>query len=621
MLPRLAILLAALFAQQITGQDIDKILEKADLLLEEAKAGYEDARTNSSVPRFLEAGFKLEEARIKYIVLQEIGSPEKQKTAADRLRAVNQLGKLIHDGKVAISGTPADSPAPAPAPAPTPDAPDKPALPAPAAKVAIDVMARIAVPDAAKQKEAGTLIKDLFKDLYSKKAPADRKALARALLDQAAKTPDDRAAQWVLYAEAVDSAVLGGDIKTAFEAIEGAARVFDVDTAPMKQAALTTAGKTAGAPEEFAALAAALDKMVDEWIAADQYDPADKAANLAVQYARKSKDIALALRVQARVKEIADAKLKFKSMKHALETLAKTPDDPAANAEMGQFLCFVKGSWDLGLRFLAKGNDAALRALAEKELAYPAKADELVALADGWWDLAVKEKSPVRKSQLQAHLKGFYELASAEATGLVKTKIDKRLTDLEDAQISGINLLRAIDPKVDGVKGTWTLEGRFLTGREEGAMTLMVPYVPPDEYDLTAVLTRRGGGDAITIGLVGGGSQFNLILDGHAGVGGLSGLELIDGKYVNQHTESVKGRLVNMDQTVTVLCSVRKTGVTVMLDGKKLVEFLGNYNRLGLSTFYHVPNPKALILGGWGGKIEINKLYLNPVSGQGKRLR
>src|SRR6266849_272758 len=98
--------------QQVTGQDIDKILERADKLLEEAKAAYEDASSKSSVQTFIDAGFKLEEARIKYLVLQEIGSADKQKLAADRLRAVNQLSKLIHDGTVAVGGTPAE-PAPA----------------------------------------------------------------------------------------------------------------------------------------------------------------------------------------------------------------------------------------------------------------------------------------------------------------------------------------------------------------------------------------------------------------------------------------------------------------------------------------------------------------------------
>src|SRR5579864_9539555 len=133
---RLLFLGILLFAQQGGGLDLDKLLEKADKLLEEAKTAYQDARDRSSAPGFVEAGFKLEEARIKYLVLQEIGSSEKQKIAVDRLRAVNQLSKLIHDGKVAISGATAATPVPkgpdtAPAPSPKDPAPEAPSVPAP----------------------------------------------------------------------------------------------------------------------------------------------------------------------------------------------------------------------------------------------------------------------------------------------------------------------------------------------------------------------------------------------------------------------------------------------------------------------------------------------------------
>src|SRR5436190_10081244 len=109
-----------LLAVQEPGLD-EKILGRADKLLEEAKVAYESGRDKRSVVDFVEAGFKLEEARIKYQVVQEIGSPEKQKTAAERLRAVNQLTKLLHDGKTAISGAAAE-----PAP-PPPAEPGKPA--------------------------------------------------------------------------------------------------------------------------------------------------------------------------------------------------------------------------------------------------------------------------------------------------------------------------------------------------------------------------------------------------------------------------------------------------------------------------------------------------------------
>jgi len=184
-------------SQQVTGQDIDKILERADKLLAEAKAAYEDARTKHSVEAFVDAGFKLEEARIKYLVLQEIGSADKQKIAGDQLRAINQLSKLIHDGKVAITGSAAESPS---TKSPDTPAPNEPAAnpEVPSGKPAVDVSKRSQVPDAAKQRETERQIKDLFKEQYAKKSPGDRKVLIRMLLEQAAKSQDDPGALWVL---------------------------------------------------------------------------------------------------------------------------------------------------------------------------------------------------------------------------------------------------------------------------------------------------------------------------------------------------------------------------------------------------------------------------------------
>ena len=363
------------FAQQVTGQDLDAILGRADKLLEEAKAAYEEARSKASVPTFIDAGFKLEEARIKYLVLQEIGSADKQKLAADRLRAINQLSKLIHDGKVAITAGATDSPPAKPSDA-LPAAPSKEAVanPAmPAAGPAVDVSKRAPIPDAGKQREAEKLIKELFREQYSKKTPADRKTLIRLLMEQAAKSQDDPVALWVLCREAQDNAVQICDTPSALESIEVVARIFDVDAMAMKNAALIAAGKAAKAPEELVVLANALSKLIEEFIRADQYESAEKAGSLAVQYARKSND-------------------------PVMQTQAKNPDDPAANLEIGRFLCFVKGSWDLGLRFLVKGSDQPLKALAEKELNFSMQSAERVALADGWYDFAEKERSPFERA-------------------------------------------------------------------------------------------------------------------------------------------------------------------------------------------------------------------------------
>ncbi len=500
--PFIALVLSSLLlaAQQGSGLD-DQILEKGDKLLEEAKAAYEDARTKSSVGAFVDAGFKLEEARIKFIVLQEMGSPEKQKIAGDRLRAINQLSKLIHDGKVAITGASADSTGPRsadPSPATTPKDPAPDAAPAPA-KPAVDVTKRAAIPDAPSQKEAERLLKDLFKEQYAKKTPADRQALARALLDQARRSQGDPVSIWVTCREARDVASQVCDVRTIIAAIEEAARVFDVDPLPMKSADLATAGKAAKTPEDFLSMALALDKLVDDLLAADQYEPAEKAAASALQFSRRGNDARLAARAAARIKDVTEAKTRYQAMKAVLQTIAKTPDDPAANLEMGQFLCFVKGNWDLGLRFMAKSSDAGMKSLAEKDLALPLSPADQAGVADGWYDLAEKEKTPYRKNQLLSHARVLYEGAVGDAVGLGRARIEKRLDQIQvvlgasTGERGAVNLLRLIDPKKDGLGGEWKLEGTAVVSDLSDFTRLKLPYQPPEEYDFRIVITRRAG--------------------------------------------------------------------------------------------------------------------------------
>lgn len=620
-------LVLALVLQQFGTQDIDKVLERADALLEEAKAGYEAARDKSSAPAFIDAGFKLEEARIKYIVVQEIGASDKQKIASDRLRAVNQLGKLIHDGKVAISGTPAESTPEKPA------APDKPGEPAPAAppekalRPAADVSKRAAAPDAAKQKEAEKLIKDLYKEKYAKKAPADRQALAKSLLEEAGRTKDDAAAVWVLYREAHDIAVQVCDVSTVVGAIDGMARYYDIEPMAMKAASLASAGKVAKAPAEFGALAEAQVRLAEEHIANDQYDAADKAATAALQNAKKSGNAALAARCTSRGKLVSEAKSKFQALKGVLETLARTPDDPAANLEMGQFLSFFKGNWDLGLRFLVKGSDATLKALAQKEAEMPTQVADLVAVGDGWWDLAEKEKNGIRKERLQERAAFWYEAASPQASGLVKTKIDKRLQALAPAAPAaspaaaggGVNLLALIDVNRDAIRGTWKKEADGISSPGGGSQAhLQIPYAPPLEYDLKMVLTLKDGA-ALDMGIVGGSKWFTVIVNGWGGT--TSGIWGINNKRADENESTSKGKVFDIGKATTLLFSVRRDGLTLTADGKPVLNWKGNFNSIVPQADYSPRDPKALFLGTYGSVFTFSSIQLTPVSGQGKVLK
>ncbi|HVR86169.1 MAG TPA: hypothetical protein VMU54_17740 [Planctomycetota bacterium] len=627
--------------QQVTGQDLDRILARADALLDETRKLYEEARTRGSGAGFVEAGFKLEEARIKYLVLQEIGDATQQKTVADRIRTVNQLGKLIHDGRVAVTGTPSDAPPKPSLPSPTEavpasPAPNPPATPAPNPEAASP--ARLPVPGADKQRDAERLVRDVFKEQYARKAPADRQALARSLLIQTKEAKDDPATLWVLYRDARELAVQGGDPDLTVEAVEAAARVFDIDPLATKNAALVLVAKNTRTPGDSLSLVNALLVLVDELLAADQYDLADKAVGLALQSARRTGDVPLAFRVSTRSGEVAEAKSLFQSLKAVVQTMAVKPEDPPANAEMGQFLCFVKGSWDLGMRFLAKGSDPTLQSLAAKELAHPLQSAELSAIADGWMELASKEKSSLKKPQMTLHAKSLYEAALPEATGLLKVKVEKRIRELGGSSGIGkgafsggapgggkkeVDLLALVDLKLDTYSGAWQRKGDTLIAPASGGgmNTIRIPFTPPDEYELRCVVSSPGGAGSIDVGLLGPAGIFSVVIDGWS-PSAISGLHFLDGQAAANNETANRSRVFGDTKPKTLVFAVLKDGVKVTVDSRPIINWKGELSRLTFDdgAYRAVTDRRSLFLGAWQA-YQITKLELTPISGQGRKLR
>jgi hypothetical protein len=286
---------------------------------------------------------------------------------------------------------------------------------------------RAAVPEAPKQREAEKSIRDLYKAEYAKKSPADRDALVRILLSQATRAADDPAAQFILFREAQDIAAQNGSLELAFEAVDGSAAVFDVDGTAMKNAVLTLAAKTAKTPEDLVKVAEGYLVLIDAALAADDFDAADKAASAAAQIVRRGNLPAVTAKVAARQKEVAELKSKYEKVKKALDTLIKDPESPAANLEVGLYCCFVKGDWDTGLPLLAKGSDVALKSVAVKDLAHPTETAARIDLADGWWDLAEKEKNDARQRHLYTRAMQLYEKAFPDVSGLLQTKVQMRI--------------------------------------------------------------------------------------------------------------------------------------------------------------------------------------------------
>lgn len=252
--------------------------------------------------------------------------------------------------------------------------------------------------------------------------------LARRLWEQARETKDNDPLRFALFREAADLAARAGAVDTMVGSLAELYGAYDISGVALKETYHVRIESNVK-PEDFKRLAEADLALAQEALVHDQHPIALKMAQAALSLGRKSKDDALVTRAAAAVKSTNEAKGAFEKAAKAEEALAAAPEDPAANHLWGEWLCLVKGRWDKGLPFLVKGPDGPLRTAAAREFSSSAEVASLVDVADGWWDLAEREKSPARKAQLLAHARAVYASALPRSAGLIRAKIGRRLEE------------------------------------------------------------------------------------------------------------------------------------------------------------------------------------------------
>lgn len=183
-----------------------------------------------------------------------------------------------------------------------------------------------------------------------------------------------------------------------------------------------------------------------------------------------------------------------------------------------------------------------------------------------------------------------------------------------------VELLPLVNLDQDSVSGKWSLEGGVLTSPKGYGARVQLPYSPPEEYDLTAIVEPLDEPNGLILGQRSGGQRFLVLLSYQAGGSPMSAIENIDGKNVgNVSTHGapvfVKGR------PAQVICSVRKTGVHVQVDGRTVIDWTGKPSQLSLGEYWETPNKETLFLGAYDCRYRVTRLTLTPRTGEGKSTR
>lgn len=316
-----------------------------------------------------------------------------------------------------------DEPAAVDPPAVTPPTPARPAKPrvidvrpgstgpgptGPAAPPVARAAQRLPVPPPDVQAKALVQVKAQLKDEF-RATGSERVTLARTLLD-AGVAEEDASTRFVLLREARDVASSAGDARTGLAAARHIAGGYTVDLTEMGMAVLTTASRAATGADRAPDVAAVALTLLTRAADARQFDLALRIAGIAERSAKLMRSQPLVNNLQALARDLTARKNNADRLDAARAALEKNPADPGACAVMGRHLCLDEGNWEEGLPYLAKSNDAALKALAAKESPPPAGPASQFDLGTAWWT-AAQAQTITAKLRMQERAAHWYTKA------------------------------------------------------------------------------------------------------------------------------------------------------------------------------------------------------------------
>ncbi len=360
----------------------------------------------------------------------------------------------------------------------------------------------------------------------------------------------------------------------------------DPEAINSKATALNAELRAARTAEEAGAAATSCLALAGEAAEADLFDLALSLISRADSAARQIRNAALSEQATALRKEIEPVRLEYQKVRNDLKALETKPDDPAANLAVGLFRCVAQQDWERGLPMLARGSDVAVKALAETETGGgPSAPEEMTALADAWWQAAA-QKSGATRSAFSDRAAYWYESALPRLTGLNKIRIEKRLQEWEKSRPaqarsgSPVDLLAWIDPAAHSLapRSPWSMKERTLvSGPNSGDLRftrLLVPCIPPPEYDVTLRVRHAKGEGPFGVILVAQGRPFAVTLDPGRVSAGLFGDVDSHDLAPRYPADKVawKGAVFG-DTPSVVVCSVRRGHLRVTVNGQAAIDW------------------------------------------------
>jgi hypothetical protein len=170
-----------------------------------------------------------------------------------------------------------------------------------------------------------------------------------------------------------------------------------------------------------------------------------------------------------------------------------------------------------------------------------------------------------------------------------------------------IDLLKSVDPDRDTFIGSWEKTGTALIGNQKSELYL--PVQSYDDYQLTYQVRRLDGQDALLLGFMMAGRQGMLVIDGWAGT--FTGL-YVDRREPNDNATTNRGPKFT-DQSATIVLTVHPGHLHATMDGKTIVDWHGDPDRLYLHYYHKFGCRECPVIGTVLARYVFEKATLTPL--------
>lgn len=292
---------------------------------------------------------------------------------------------------------------------------------------------RQAVPSESDLQKALKTVKDTFAAEYAAAKSAEQKAaLAAKLIDTAKQTLDDPASRYTLYNEARTLALDGASLEVLNDALNPMIDEFIIDAPTARLDAWNALVKKPRVdPSTSAQLVKLGNALFDQATIDADFDVGKRYGDFVLAATRKLANSGPAVKSATdRNTALAARQKEWPTIIAAIAKLKTSPDDAEANLALARYLALAADDWPAAFPLYAKSGDAALAAAAEKSLTAIAGTLAPAAAGDVWWDAAQALKPP-QKTEFAAAADFWYRRAAPQLTGLSRTRVQKRLEELE----------------------------------------------------------------------------------------------------------------------------------------------------------------------------------------------